>query len=80
MKTYHIIIDDNVNVKVVQVDLVPESNDDNNILDNPNNHQLEDHIILYLQGIFPGYGLTKTIDSSNFPKRVVVELVNTKGI
>lgn len=80
MKTYHIIIDESISTKIVQVDLVPESSDDNNILDSPNNNQLEDHIFLYLQGIFPEYGLTKTIDSKNFPKRVVVELVRTKGI
>lgn len=80
MKTHHIIIDENISTKIVQVDLVPESTDDNDILDSPNNHQLEDHIILYLQGIFPEYGLTKTIDSRNFPRRVVVELIHTKGV
>lgn len=80
MKTYHIIIDENINTKIIQVDLVPENKDESNILDNLIIQQLENHIILYFQEIYPNYELNKIIDSTNSPKRVVVELVYPKGI
>lgn len=79
MKTSHIILHDTIKTKHIQVDLLPENNDEKAMLDNPQNKQLEDHIIFYLQGQFPSYSVVDTIDSSNFPKRVVIRLERSTG-
>jgi hypothetical protein len=81
MKTHHITLNDTIKVKHVRIELEPQSNEDASLLNSPlNNPQLDDHFIFYLQGKFPNYSATKMIDTKNYPRTVVMELVRTTGI
>lgn len=81
MKTHHFLIKDTIEVKHVRLELESQSDEDIVFLNNPlRNPELDDHFIFYLQDKFPSYSSTKMIDSKNYPRTVVFELVKTTGI
>ena len=81
MKTHHFIIKDTVKLKHIRIELEPQSDEDRLLLNNPiSNSEIDDHFIFYLQDKYPNYSTTKMIDSKNYPRTVVMELIKTTGI
>jgi hypothetical protein len=83
MRTNHIIISELLKSKNIQVDLIPENDDEKRMLDHPTDDEkakLGDHIVFYLLDGFPSFAVTKFINDEAFPLRTLVEIVSTKGI
>lgn len=78
MKTTHIILDEGTNSKLVQVDLIPDNDEDKRLLNTPTEAekaQLGDHMIFYLQDIFPQFAAPKMTNESGFPRRAVFKII-----
>ncbi|MEX1003109.1 MAG: hypothetical protein WDZ35_13410 [Crocinitomicaceae bacterium] len=81
IKTRHLLVEDSVKTKHVQVDIIPENEEDCTFIDDPlNKSKIDNHIMSYLQKQFPDYSVNKTIEANDFPRRTVIEIVKPNSI